>query len=115
MVPLSIEQSFYNSRILQFGTETMTEYDKLNNNGIECNLKEQCNGTISSFIFIRITCLCNVNSLTPHFYTVKKGFTWVYIFFLIFAQNIDCGYSLEPPQYMFAQNIHCGYSLEPLH
>ena len=25
--------------------------------------------------------------------------------FLIFAQNIDCGYSLEPPH-----NIDCGYS-----
>ena len=25
------------------------------------------------------------------------GFTWVYIIFLIFAQNIDSGYSLEPP------------------
>ena len=24
-------------------------------------------------------------------------------------QNIDCGYSLEPPR----QNIDCGYSLEP--
>ena len=29
--------------------------------------------------------------------------------FLIFAQNIDCGYSLEPPR----QNIDCGYTLEP--
>ena len=28
--------------------------------------------------------------------------------FHISAQNIDCGYSLEPPQ-----NIDCGYSLEP--
>ena len=29
---------------------------------------------------------------------VKLGFTGVYIIFLIFAQNIDCGYSLEPPR-----------------
>ena len=29
--------------------------------------------------------------------------------FHICAQNIDCGYSLEPPR----QNIDCGYSLEP--
>ena len=33
--------------------------------------------------------------------------------FLIFAQNIDCGYSLEPPQLISAQNIDCLYSLEP--
>ena len=31
----------------------------------------------------------------PEFYTVKLGFTGVYINFLISAQNIDCGYSLE--------------------
>ena len=30
--------------------------------------------------------------------------------FHVSAQNIDCGYSLEPPR---AQNIDCGYSLEP--
>ena len=27
----------------------------------------------------------------------KTGVTGVYIVFLIFAQNIDCGYSLKPP------------------
>ena len=32
-------------------------------------------------------------------------------FFLIFTQNIDCGYTSEPPQ--VAQNIDCGYTLEP--
>ena len=32
-----------------------------------------------------------------YFYTVKLGFTGVYIIFLISAQNIDCGHSLEPP------------------
>ena len=36
--------------------------------------------------------------LKPHFYIVKLGFTGVYIIFLISAQNIDCGYSLEPPR-----------------
>ena len=37
--------------------------------------------------------------LTPlNFYIVKLGFTGVYIIFLISAQNIDCGYSLEPPR-----------------
>ena len=36
--------------------------------------------------------------LKPHFYIVKLGFTGVYIIFLIFAQNTECGYSLEPPR-----------------
>ena len=44
------------------------------------------------------TCLYNVDPLKPHFYIVKLGFTGVYIIFHISAQNIDCGYSLEPPQ-----------------
>ena len=44
------------------------------------------------------TCLYNFDPLKPHFYIVKLGFTWVYIIFLISAQNIDCGYSLEPPR-----------------
>ena len=43
------------------------------------------------------TSLCNEDPLTPHFYIVKLGFTGVYIFFLFLLQNIDCGYSLEPP------------------
>ena len=44
------------------------------------------------------TYLYNVDPLKPHFYIVKVGFTGVYIIFLISAQNIDCGYSLEPPR-----------------
>ena len=42
------------------------------------------------------TCLYNFDPLKPHFYIVKLGFSGVYIIFLISAQNIDCGYSLEP-------------------
>ena len=42
--------------------------------------------------------LYNVDPLKPHFYIVKLGFTGVYINFLIFAQNIDYGYSLQPPR-----------------
>ena len=42
------------------------------------------------------TCLYNFDSLKPLFHMAKLGFTGVYIF-LISAQNIDCGYSLEPP------------------
>ena len=44
------------------------------------------------------TRLYNVDSLKSHFYIVKLRFTGVYIIFLIFAQNIDCVYSLEPPR-----------------
>ena len=44
------------------------------------------------------TRLYNFDPLEPHFYIVKLGFTGVYIIFLISAQNIDCGYSLEPPR-----------------
>ena len=44
------------------------------------------------------TYLYNFYPLKPHFYIVKRGFTGVYIIFLIFAQKIDCGYSLEPPR-----------------
>ena len=40
--------------------------------------------------------LYNVDPLKPHFYIVKLGFTGVYSIILISAQNIDCGYPLEP-------------------
>ena len=42
------------------------------------------------------TYLYNFDPLKPNFYIVKLGFAWVYIIFLVSAQNIDCGYSLEP-------------------
>ena len=32
------------------------------------------------------------------FYTGKVGYAGVYLFFLFLLQNIDCGYSLEPPR-----------------
>ena len=44
------------------------------------------------------TRLYNFDPLKPHFYIVKLGFTGVYIIFLISAQNIDCGFSLELPR-----------------
>ena len=34
----------------------------------------------------------------PHFYIVKLGFTRVFLFSLFLIQNVDCGYSLEPPR-----------------
>ena len=36
--------------------------------------------------------------LNPHFYIAKLGYARVYLFFLFLPQNIDCGYSLEPPR-----------------
>ena len=49
-------------------------------------------------LVITKTYLYNFDPLKPHFYIGKLGFTGVYIIFLIFAQNIDCGYPLEPPR-----------------
>ena len=51
-------------------------------------------------ILIRKTCPCNVYPLEPHFYIVKLGYGVVYLFFLFLLQNVDCGYSLEPPRNM---------------
>ena len=46
------------------------------------------------------TCLYNFGPLKHHCYTVKVGFTGVYIIFFFFLlKNIDCGYSLEPPRW----------------
>ena len=58
---------------------------------------------LSSFFFllsffIRKTCPCNVYPLKPHFYIEKLGFAGICLFFLFLLQNIDCGYSLEPPR-----------------
>ena len=36
--------------------------------------------------------------ILPHFYIAKLGNAGVYLFFLFLLQNIDCGYSLEPPR-----------------
>ena len=47
---------------------------------------------------IRKTCPCNIYPLIPHFYIAKLGYAGVYLFFLFLLQNIDCGYSLEPPR-----------------
>ena len=44
------------------------------------------------------TCPCNVYPLGPHFYIAKLGCAGVYLFFLFLLQNIDYGYSLEPPR-----------------
>ena len=64
------------------------------------NLKsvEILNNMVILFLFfIMKTCPCNEYPLKPHFYIVKLGYAGVYLFFLFLLQNIDCGYSLEPP------------------
>ena len=48
------------------------------------------------YIIIK-TFLYNFEPLKTHFYIVKLEFTGVCIIFLFSAENIDCGYSLEPP------------------
>ena len=58
------------------------------------------------FLNIRITCPCYMYPLIPHFYIVKLGNAGVYLFFLFLLQNIDCGYSLEPPR-------RCGSNVYP--
>ena len=52
-----------------------------------------------TFMIDSITKTYRYNSypLKPNFYIEKLGFTRMYIIFLISAQNIDCGDSLEPP------------------
>ena len=47
---------------------------------------------------IRITCPCDLYPHTHYFYIVILGFTGVYIIFLLFHQDINCVYSLEPLQ-----------------
>ena len=64
--------------------------------------------------YITKTCLYKFDSLKSHFYIVKlalQGYTLYFLFLLknihchtlcvlvIFVQNIDCGYSLEPPRW----------------
>ena len=49
---------------------------------------------MSQPINITKTCLYNSDSLKPHFYRAKLGFTGVYIIFLILLKNIDRGYHL---------------------
>ena len=61
------------------------------------NFRSQVKLDFSFRTDITKTYLYNFDPLKPHFYIVKLGFTGVVIIFLISAQNIDCGYSLELP------------------
>ena len=68
--------------------------------GISCEYSVIQSAAISRTILelITKTRLYNFDPLKPHFYIVKLGFAGVLVIFLISAQNIDCGYSLEPPR-----------------
>ena len=65
---------------------------------VNTSVSNVCSHRESVKTIITKTCLYDIDPLKPHFYIVKLGFTGVYIIFLISAQNIDCGYSLEPPR-----------------
>ena len=45
-----------------------------------CLPKFPTNKHVINTLFIMLTCPCNVDPLTHHFYIVKLGFTGVYIF-----------------------------------
>ena len=88
VTPLSFQSCplpFFNSRhqTLQFGENFIK---------IGQQLKK------TSMFNITKTYIYNFAPLKPHFYTVKLGFTGVYIIFLILLKNTDCGYSLELPR-----------------
>ena len=67
---------------------------RVRNSGFESGIQLM---HVRRFIAITKTHLYNIDPLKPYFCIVKLGFTGVYIIFLISAQNIGCGYSLEPP------------------
>ena len=89
------ESQFCNGKYVWVNDKTDVFLNELQSESI----KQQLNNIFDSITqAIRITCPCNEHPLTPHFYIEKVGFTRVYIFFLFLLQNIDCGYSLEPPR-----------------
>ena len=53
---------------------------------------------IPSFELITKTCRCNIQRFLCRKNQVENFIENVLIFFLIFAPNIDCGYTLEPPR-----------------
>ena len=63
----------------------------------------------NTHIDIPKTCLYNFGPLKPQFYIVKLGFIEVYIIFLILLKNIDCGYSLEPPNNLYFEQKYEKY------
>ena len=54
---------------------------------LSCDCHKRAKALEKRLSGITKTCLCNFDPLKPHFYTVKLGFTGVYISFLISAQT----------------------------
>ena len=78
-------------------------------------MADKTNGLPSAAYDITKTYLYNFDPLKPHFYTVKLGFTGVYIIFLIFAQieavltsihNLCFEQKLEKYQNFLSENFH---------
>ena len=76
-----------------FGSDTEEGCTAAENNMV-FKIKNKSNCTS----YITETYPCNVYPIEPHFYIAKLGFAGVHLFFLVLLQNIDCGYSLEPPR-----------------
>ena len=79
---------FVLSSLKMFNNKARREHDQ----------RKTTSGVMETFNYIMKTCPCKVYPLKPHFYIVKLGFAGVYLFFLFLLQNIDSGYSLEPPR-----------------
>ena len=73
-------------------SRTLTNFSRLAEQFLLCAFRLDFRTPITK------TRLYNFDPLKPHFYIVKLGFTGVYIIFLFLLENIDCGYSLEPPR-----------------
>ena len=62
---------------------------------------------------IKITCLCNVYPIPFNFYIIKlvlQGYTYFFsCYVLLLKTGIDCGYSIEPPQY--EEVLTCAHNL----
>ena len=87
----SIDFMIFGIRFLYGDLRLIYKIVKFNENVYPLNL-------ISMLKSITKTRLYNFDPLKPHVYTVQLGFTGVCIIYLISAQNIDCGYSVEPPR-----------------
>ena len=84
--------------------EHLNEYEKFDANNSQ--IVSWMLRLLGPTCYITKTSLYNFDPLKPHFYIVNLGITGVYIIFLISAQNIDCGYSLEPPRWGVLTSAH---------
>ena len=62
-----------------------------------CSNKDLVHSSVSVRFFMIVTCLCNVDPLTPHFYVVKLGLQGLH-FFLISVLKQRVWYALKPPE-----------------